>query len=262
MFSGTKYPTANLFFPKICEIRLELEEWSRSPDVVISIMAGSMLGKFKDYWLVVHKLMGVAVVLDPRYKMALLSYYLPMVYPKDHEKEVDNIQQLFYDVIKEYKKKEDVICHESETNSTSTITNRMSGFQTFVKRLKTSSSNCRRELDHYLDDDVLPMTDDFNILLWWKVNGVKYPTLQAIAKDILAIPVSTVVSESAFSASGRLVSPHRNRLHPKTIEALMCAQSWLWNNIKDEGPFVSDGYAAIYEDDIDLYEPGEMAEKV
>ena len=31
--------------------------------------------------------------------------------------------------------------------------------------------------------------------------------------------------------SGRLLSPHRSRLHPKTIEAMMCAQNWLWSEI-------------------------------
>lgn len=49
-----------------------------------------------------------------------------------------------------------------------------------------------------------------------------------MARDMLAIPVSSVASESAFSTSDRLVTPHRSRLHPKTLEALMCAQSWLW----------------------------------
>lgn len=67
-----------------------------------------------------------------------------------------------------------------------------------------------------------------------------------MARDFLAIPASTVASESAFSSSGRLVSPHRNRLHPKTIEALMCAQSWLWDaEMKGES---SSGYATIYND--------------
>ncbi|RVW74717.1 putative AC9 transposase [Vitis vinifera] len=49
-----------------------------------------------------------------------------------------------------------------------------------------------------------------------------------IVRDIYAIPVSTVASESAFSTGGRVVSKHRSRLHPDTLEALMCAQSWLW----------------------------------
>ena len=86
----------------------------------------------------------------------------------------------------------------------------------------------RSELDLYLEEAVLPRTPSFDVLGWWKSNAPKYPTLQAIARDLLAIPVSTIASESAFSASGRLASPHRIRLHPKTLEALICIQSWLW----------------------------------
>ncbi|GJZ77219.1 dehydrogenase/reductase SDR family member 7 isoform X1 [Tanacetum coccineum] len=83
-----------------------------------------------------------------------------------------------------------------------------------------------------------------------KLRGAKYPVMQAIARDILAIPVSSVASESAFSTSGRLISPHRSRLRPDTIEALMCAQSWLWEIVnKDEGkPFTSDNNATIFDD--------------
>ncbi|KAL6579833.1 hypothetical protein OROMI_007857 [Orobanche minor] len=102
-----------------------------------------------------------------------------------------------------------------------------------------------KELDHYLDEDVV-QKDGFDLLNWWKANEQKYPTLQLMARDFLAIPASTVASESAFSSSGRLVSPHRNRLHPKTLEALMCAQSWLWAaEMKGQA---STGYATIYQD--------------
>lgn len=68
---------------------------------------------------------------------------------------------------------------------------------------------------------------NFDILGWWKINAIQYPLLSTIARDILAIPVSTVAFESAFSTCGRVVSPHRNRLHSQTVEALMCTQSWL-----------------------------------
>jgi hypothetical protein len=47
------------------------------------------------------------------------------------------------------------------------------------------------------------------------------------ARDIFAIPVTIVASESAFSISGRVLSDHRSRLTPKTLEVLMCAQNWL-----------------------------------
>ena len=81
------------------------------------------------------------------------------------------------------------------------------------------------EFDHFIDEGVLKRNEDFDILGWWKSNDIKYPTLQRIAKDILVIHVTIVASESVFSTSGRLLSPHRSRLHPKTIEAMMCAQN-------------------------------------
>ncbi|GKE60504.1 zinc finger BED domain-containing protein DAYSLEEPER-like protein, partial [Tanacetum coccineum] len=81
-----------------------------------------------------------------------------------------------------------------------------------------------------------------------KLRGAKYPVMQAIARDILAIPVSSVASESAFSTSGRLISPHRSRLRPDTIEALMCAQSWLWEIVNKGKPFTSDNNATIFDD--------------
>lgn len=77
---------------------------------------------------------------------------------------------------------------------------------------------------------------ELDLLSWWKTNGFKYPTLERIARDILAIPISTVASESAISTSGRLISPHRSLLRPKTLEALMCAQSWLLNEIRETCP--------------------------
>lgn len=66
--------------------------------------------------------------------------------------------------------------------------------------------------------------DDFDLLTWWKASSIKYPTLQKVTRDLLAIQVSTVASESEFSTSGKFVSLHRNKLHSKTLETLMCAR--------------------------------------
>lgn len=80
----------------------------------------------------------------------------------------------------------------------------------------------KSELDEYLAEAVLPSTDNFDILNWWKVVGSKYPTLQMIARDIYAVPVSSVASECALVPGVGCLTPHRNRLHPITLEALMC----------------------------------------
>ena len=93
-------------------------------------------------------------------------------------------------------------------------------------------STGKTELEVYLEENTLPNSPDFDILGWWKQNGVKYPILSLIAKDILAIPISTVASESSFSTSGRIVGPHRNKLFPETIETLICTQNWIYGGKK------------------------------
>ena len=36
------------------------------------------------------------------------------------------------------------------------------------------NESVRLEFDHYIDDGVLSRTENFDILTWWKSNGIKY----------------------------------------------------------------------------------------
>ncbi|GJY17332.1 zinc finger BED domain-containing protein RICESLEEPER 2-like protein [Tanacetum coccineum] len=56
---------------------------------------------------------------------------------------------------------------------------------------------------------------------------VRFPILSLMARDLLAIPISTVASESVFSTSGRVLDSFQTSLGDKTIECLVCAQDWL-----------------------------------
>ena len=66
----------------------------------------------------------------------------------------------------------------------------------------------------------------FDILSWWKVNQMKYPILSLLARDVLAVQVSTVTLESAFSSSWRIVSKFRSSLEPEVVQALVCTKDW------------------------------------
>ena len=50
-----------------------------------------------------------------------------------------------------------------------------------------------------------------------------------MAADILAIPISTVASESTFSAGGRVIDEFRSRLNEASITTLICGGDWLRN---------------------------------
>ncbi|MFS7970559.1 putative HAT dimerization domain, ribonuclease H-like superfamily [Helianthus anomalus] len=61
--------------------------------------------------------------------------------------------------------------------------------------------------------------------------------------DILAVPISTVASESTFSAGGRVIDSYRSTLAPNTVEMLICGGDWIRQlygvkkKIKEEAPF-------------------------
>ena len=95
--------------------------------------------------------MGVAAVLDPRYKMTLLHFYFPLVYRNDFSEQISNIKRLCYELVEEYYtrmyKETDT---ESAVHGTPTSTSKGSSitidgdYQLFVKRMKTNKTNSFR----------------------------------------------------------------------------------------------------------------------
>ena len=67
----------------------------------------------------------------------------------------------------------------------------------------------------------------FEILGWQKANSNRYQVLSKLARDVLAVPVSTVASESAFSTRGYTLDPFQSSLSPLMVQHLVCAQDWL-----------------------------------
>ena len=114
----------------------------------------------------------------------------------------------------------------------------------------------RIELDIYMEDPRVPVRpdEDFNVIAWWKKNSDAYPILSLMAWEFLAIPVSTMSSESAFSAAGRILGKNRTSLSPETLEALICAKDWLIGfNDDDEGEPMSGQRMFASDDEEEVY---------
>ena len=76
----------------------------------------------------------------------------------------------------------------------------------FERDMHFSKSMNKNKVDLYLMEALEKATHNFVILNWWKVILIKYPILGQIARDILAMPVSTVASKLAFSTGGKCLT--------------------------------------------------------
>lgn len=72
VFSLQQYcPCLNHFFPLICKIYLKLISFCKSGDPVVSNICLPTMTKFEKYWLQVYKILSVASILDPCYKVMM-----------------------------------------------------------------------------------------------------------------------------------------------------------------------------------------------
>ncbi|KAL2900117.1 Zinc finger BED domain-containing protein RICESLEEPER 2 [Bienertia sinuspersici] len=100
----------------------------------------------------------------------------------------------------------------------------MTDFDSFSS--EKSTVHLKSDLAMYLEEPLVPRTTNIDILYHWKTNSGRFPILCLMAKDVLAIPISTVASESAFSTGGRVLDCYRSSLKPSTVEAVICLKDW------------------------------------
>ncbi|KAK4478983.1 hypothetical protein RD792_014490 [Penstemon davidsonii] len=191
-----------------------------------------MREKFNKYWSNVKNMnepLFIDVVLDLSYKMKYVTYWLNLMHGSVSLKGIEfvrNVENALNDLYYHYMG----ICesHGSQVRSDTpgSTTNNMevdevgdvmkfieSGFDKHLEQVDDKRNVS--ELSQYFGEPHEKREGAFDNLNWWK------------CRDVLAIPVSRVSSEQAFSTSGQILDPFRSSLDPKTVHALICAQSWL-----------------------------------
>ena len=255
--SADRRPTAHMFLPVIISIKDVLDNPTWQTSVALKNLAAAMKVKFAKYWGTdfdkfnqpiprinkkdydINLGIVIASMLDPRGKAEYVEYF--------YSKICVNADQISSSVnvaigwmkkyFTEYEQRvrrggANSITYPSEDSSTTgspVLTKRQLG-QDFAifKSSRKKTRPPKSEFDTYFEEDCEDGIENFDILAWWKAHAEKFPVLSTMARDFLAIPLSTVPSESAFSLGGRILGESRSSLTSEMLEALVCGKDWLF----------------------------------
>ncbi|KAK8933475.1 hypothetical protein KSP39_PZI015763 [Platanthera zijinensis] len=241
IISGSEYPTSNLFLNKISRVKVLLDKKSLDNDFFIHNMVEKMKLKFDKYWGASKLLMSIAAILDPRCKMRALEFFFPKLYSVQRaELEINLVKVTLQKLYAEYMENHMVEGEVSGEIKGSRHSNRhvqtqsdWSEYFDYVKSVESIQPQ-KSELDIYLEENCYIIEKDinrgekfFDVLEWWRLHPLKYKILSTLAKDILAIPVTSVASEATFSAGSRVIDKYRASLKTDTVQVLMCGGDWV-----------------------------------
>ena len=184
--------------------------------------------------------------MDPQYKLDYLQFSLTLIYGDlIGGNFFTNVKPALYELYDDYVNDDKSVNESASGNNALTVTGggsqttsvpdvQSSGqsFSVLKARFKQQKLEAGlggsklSELDSYLSESCVEMIEEgkFDILKWWRLNAERFPILSKLVRDILAIPISTIALESAFSTSGRVLDSFRSILTLKLVKALIYVQ--------------------------------------
>lgn len=256
-FSSSIKVTSNGCYNEICKIQSSVNTMSFNQDYDLREMASAMVAKFDKYWEgmeKINKILIVAGVLDPRRKMVFTKYSFELIYGNGNPKCTqmsDMVMDILRRLFRVYQDRytnlnlqsssvggDENVIPATQNSQDMDVDSIDDHFLRFMVAKKTTSE-VLNELDRYLKEELFVATANelglpFDILSWWKTNSSKYPVMSLMAREVLAVPVSSVASESAFSTGSRVLDQYRSCLTPDMVETLVLTQDWLRASLRSE----------------------------
>ncbi|CAN1749919.1 Putative AC transposase [Linum perenne] len=278
LVSGTTYITSHLFFKEMCDLLDTIRGFEMNSEEEIRAMGARMKKKIGKYWSEecemnprLNKILSIAAILDPRQKMKHIEKCLKKVYGVDRAMDlVKEVKDTLYEMFDAYKK---MLTQTPTTTSNSTTRTNASDLNSYANDQLQSlvRGSCSTLFVDSDDEDEESETSDldlyfaekqfkepkFDILGWWSSHhGMHFSILSQMARDILAIPISTVASESAFSTGGRMLNDFRTSLSLQVVEAVICCEDWLRDS--PVTPFITDEEDTHEEEQNEEYETSKI----
>ncbi|KAG4137558.1 hypothetical protein ERO13_D07G078850v2 [Gossypium hirsutum] len=246
IFSGSNYPTANLYFRGVWKVHKILLDTVKGSYSFLTPMVKQMQEKFNKYWAEYSLILSCAAILDPRYKLNYVQYCFNTIYGVHASDFVEtilsNLRLLFDEYVKKSKSTSSSLggsCNVSNKNPVDSGLDEhndnsadFGGYfdesDDYKRYLNESSTRSEKsQLDIYLEEPELELNSQIDVLDYWSKSLIQYNELSLLARDLLAIPISTVASKSAFSMGKKVITPLRSSLKPKTVQAVVCLDDWM-----------------------------------
>ena len=226
-FVGSKCFGTNVYFSKIFDINDSLLQWQES------YIVKKMKATFDKYFDCCIFVSAIAAVFDPRTNLEFVHYSFRYLYG-DGARKLTLIKDALSHTFGVYAKD---LCSQGLSSSFPNNDNSSSSYgdnpSNILDRWKKSQRGSQMtHLDQYLRESPLPSDGELDILGWWHTKSQDSPALWAMARDVLAIPMSTSTSNSAFCIETTTLDPIFNDLDPDIVEALFCGKDWLENPIR------------------------------
>lgn len=233
-----------------CVVNLSMHMNKFKDEHVVTDMVPNMLEKFLKYFHPIPLSYAIGAILDPNIRLKMFHLFVDHYYDNlqienpdlknyDRKKYQEYVQTYMYNMYNKYQKRHAIgkitnTQNASAPRSSVKIRSKHNHLRMALQQEFASSSTPSQdlneltqylttnfELDQY-DDDSNP----FDILKWWSSKESTFPVLSKMAKEILAIPMSTIASESAFSMAKLQYTHKRSRLTSSAVEVCVAIKDW------------------------------------
>ena len=179
--------------------------------------------KSDNNWSTCSLVLAIAAVLDPRFNFAFVEFSYNTIYGHDAAKiHFTMIRNAFTGIFNEYASNSSTLLNAEE--------NTMESLHRWINsQMKVNTeASWKLELDKYVHQPIISFNPEFDILTWWREQASSFPILGRMVRDILAIPMSSIISDSTFNENAVMDNPMFGGLDVQIREAMICGRHMLW----------------------------------
>ncbi|GKV39212.1 hypothetical protein SLEP1_g47018 [Rubroshorea leprosula] len=220
--SDINYMAADISLKSIYQVYKEVNHLQNKVYTLMSVECGNNQR-------ICSLILAVVTILHPNLKLKFVQFVYEEIYgvvvAKQHLNEIfDFLTSVYDEYAYDRSSKREVATAIGDTSCSAHLNANDRVLDSFQKYLATKPN--RLEFYQYLEDEESYLME-IGILKWWQNNSSKFPTMVKMARDFLAIPLSTIVSNSAFTTEVKKIVSSNSDQDLKIINAIICCQDWL-----------------------------------